>query len=108
MSFADNVALMDRTAQTLLRGSESIVYRPQFGVPAAVTGIFDAMYVRAQGDGEAGVEALGPAVFLTLADLPTDPMVDDPILTIDGADYRVVERKPAEFGSIVLVLRLVT
>lgn len=107
MAFAELVAQMDRTAQKLL-GGVAVIYRPEFGVPVSVVGIFDAAYVRVQGDAEAGVEALGPAVFLILADLPTDPMVDDPTLTINGADYRVIERKPAEFGSIVLLLRLVT
>lgn len=85
-----------------------IIYRPSDGAPVTVSGIFDASYVLARGDAESGVEALVPAVFLKLADLPSDPEIDDPILTIAGITYRVRERRPAGFGKIVLALRRVT
>jgi hypothetical protein len=116
MAFADNVARLDRHAQQRL-GGETIIYRPQFGVPVAVVGIFDDSFKLAGGSGtsEAGVEARVPTVFLQLADLPVDPDLDNPILTIGGVvtgnvmaggtDYRVVERLPADFGSVVLALR---
>ncbi|MES2170552.1 MAG: hypothetical protein V4479_07500 [Actinomycetota bacterium] len=116
MGFGENVARIDRNAQHLL-GGETVIYRPQFGMPVAVVGIFDDSFKLAGGSGanEAGVEARVPTVFLQLADLPVDPDLDNPILTIGGiatgnvmvggTDYRVVERLPADFGSVVLALR---
>lgn len=85
-----------------------VIYRPTVGSPVTVRGIFGLPYVLELGDAEAGVETRIPSVFLRLAGLPSDPMVDDPILTIGGTDYRVYERRPADFGSIMLGLRKVT
>ena|SRR6185503_1017921 len=111
MAFSDLVAAADRVAMADL-GGESVTYTPTVGSPppaaVPVTGIFDSKYVLAEGDAHAGVEALGPAVFFRLSDLPTDPEVDDPTLTIRGNVYRVVERRPDDMGGIVLALRLVT
>lgn len=113
MGFADAVARINRNAQRLL-GGVPVIYRPKFGPAVAVTpsgapllGIFDDTFVLVQGSAEAGVEATLPTVNLILADLPTDPEVDDPTLTIGGVDYRVVKRAPADYGSIVLTLRKV-
>lgn len=113
MGFAENVARLDRNAQRVL-GAVSVVYRPKFGPAVSLTpsgaplvGIFDDSFVLAQGSAEAGVEATLPTVNLILADLPTDPEVDDPTLTIGGVDYRIVKRAPADYGSIVLTLRKV-
>lgn len=126
MGFAELIPLVDRTVVDLL-GDEPVIYQPSasgggsfsgafshafssVAFPAAVevTGIFDASYllVRADADGGA-LETVVPAVFLELADLPTDPMTDDPTLIIRGTTYRVFERRPADFGSIVLALRKV-
>jgi hypothetical protein len=123
MGFAERVARVDRSARKIL-GGEPVVYRigggggafsPAFsaafaGAPSAhevtVTGIFDAAYVL-QADQTAGVCATAPAVFLQLADLPTDPELDDPILTIRGVDYRVDHPETAGMGSVVLILRKV-
>lgn len=86
-----------------------IIYQPASGPPVPVSGIFDDVpYVLAKGDAEAGVEALGPNVFLKLADLPVDPEEDEPTLIIGGVSYRVVERRSAGLGAIVLGLRRVT
>lgn len=114
MGFAENIARVDRNAQRLL-GGVPVTYRPKFGPAVSVTttsgapllGIFDDTFILAQGRAEAGVEASLPTVSLILADLPTDPEVDDPTLTIGGVDYRIVKRAPADFGSIVLTLRKV-
>jgi hypothetical protein len=88
-------------------GAPTIVYTPEGGVGVPVSGVFDDLYVLAKGDAEAGVETLGPAVFLRRDELPTDPEDDEPTLTIRGADYRVIERRPDGLGGIVLALRLV-
>ncbi len=108
MSFSALVAAADRAAQAAL-GGETVTYTPTVGAPppaaVQVTGIFDEQYVLAKGSAEAGVEALGPAVFLRLEDLPTDPEDDEPAITIRSVDYRVIERRPDGIGGIVLALR---
>ena len=104
MAFADLIAGVDRAAQKLL-GGETVIYHPAIGEPVNVTGIFDAQFVLDKGDGNAGVETLGPAVFLRLEDLPADPEQDEPTLTIGGVDYRVIEHRPDGLGGIVLALR---
>jgi hypothetical protein len=106
-AFDDLVADMDRAVMAEL-GGEPVVYRPGAGDAVTVTGVFDAQYVLAQGDAEAGVEASAPAVFLRLADLPTDPELDEPTLTIRGTDYHVNDRKPDGAGGLLLTLRKVT
>lgn len=105
-AFAGLVASMDRLAQTKLGGSP-VTYTTALGVAVPVSGIFDQVYVLAKGDPMAGVEALGPAVWLLLADLPVHPDDDDPTVTIDGLVYNVTERRPDGMGGIVLALRLV-
>jgi hypothetical protein len=98
------VAAGDRDVQAFL-GSIPLTYQPSVGSPVTLTGVFDEDYVQA--GSEPGVEAAGPAVFLILEDLPTDPMIDHPTLTIRGTDYRVIERHPDGLGGILLVLRTV-
>ncbi len=107
--FADLVALMDGTVQAVL-GDGAVTYRPGVqGVdPVQVAGTFDASYkLVSSGGDEAGVETVTPAVFLQLADLPTDPMIDSPTLVIRGLTYKVTGRHPDDFGSILLTLRQV-
>lgn len=110
MSFDDVIARVDRAAIRVFGESTPVLYLPDedYAEATPVTGIFDEQYVLAKGTAEAGVEALGPAVFLRLEDLPTDPEDDDPTLTIRDVDYRVIERRPDGMGGIVLALRRVT
>ncbi len=106
MSFADLVAGIDRATRNLL-GGVSVSYQPAFGIAVTVQGMFDAQYLLVA-NGEAGVEQRGPAVFLRLEDLPTDPEEDeDPWVTINGISYQVTARKPDGQGGIVLLLHLV-
>jgi len=107
MGFAELVAAADDATREHL-GGEPVTYQPAVGAPVEPVGIFDEAYVLAKGDAEAGVETLGPAVFLRLEDLPVDPELDEPTLTIRGVEYRVIERRPAGLGGIVLALRRVT
>ncbi len=104
MAFADLIEQADRDVQEHL-GGEAVIYAPEAGAPVTVTGVFDEVYILAQGDPEAGVETINSAVFVRLADLPVDPELDTPTLTIRSVDYRVVNRKPDGLGGIVLVLR---
>jgi hypothetical protein len=113
MSFANLIARVDRIAMDVFGDKDangdpvSITYAPAVGASVPVIGIFDEQYVLAKGTAYAGVEALGPAVFLRLEDLPLDPEDDDPVITIRGNEYSVVERRPDGLGGIVLVLRFV-
>lgn len=106
MSFDELVADADRAVQAAL-GGETITYAPLVGAPADVVGMFDENYVLVKGDAEAGVETIGPAVFVRLEDLPEDPRDADadPTLTIRGVAYRATERRPDGVGGIVLALR---
>jgi hypothetical protein len=111
MSFRDLVARARRAAIAAFgEGEETpIVFTPPAGPAVSVDGIFSEVYVLAQGNSEGSVETIGPAVFLELADLPTDPEddEDDAIrLTIRGEIYRVTERRPDGMGGIVLAVRL--
>lgn len=107
MAFSDLVARVDAAASSAL-GGEAVTYAPAVGAPVPITGIFDANYVLAKGTANAGVEAVGPAVFFRFADLPVDPENDEPTLTIRGVQYRVIERRPDDMGGIVLALRRAT
>lgn len=102
MAFVDLAAMARRAALDTF--GEVVTYAPQVGVPVTRTGIFNAQYVLAQGNADAGVETLGPAVFFDLSDLPTDPEIDTPIITVRGVAYHVDERKPDGMGGIVLRL----
>jgi hypothetical protein len=105
--FAARVAAMDRRVLTVLGGTP-VVYQPAVGVAVPVSGVFDQLYVLAQGTAPAGVGTIGPAVWLLLADLPIDPELDEPTITIDSLAYRVTARERDGMGGIVLGLRLVT
>lgn len=89
-------------------GGVPVMYTSSVDSPIQVTGIFDANYVLAKGDAMSGVEALGPAVFFRLEDLPMDPELEPdglPTMVIAGTNYRVTQRRPDDMGGIVLVLR---
>lgn len=106
MDFAELVGAVDRAALAHL-GSVPVVYRPEFGEPVEVDGIFDAQFVLVDA-GEAGVESRVPAVFLRLEDLPTDPTLDrEPTITVGGVGYQVIGRRPDGAGGVLLLLHLV-
>jgi hypothetical protein len=102
MAFPDLVATAGRAALQHL-GGEAVIYAPGEGDPVTVTGIFDASYTRVE-SGTGDVESVGPAVWVVLDDLPTDPEEDDPILTIAGKTYTVAERQRDGLGTIRLLL----
>lgn len=112
VSFADLISAADRVALSVFGEPTPVTYAPEVGDPVSTTpsgapliGIFDEQYVLAKGTAEAGVEALGPAVFFRLEDLPVDPEEDEPTITIRGVGYTVTEHRPDGMGGIVLALR---
>lgn len=106
MAFADLVSAADRAIQGHL-GSVKVIYRPEpeLGDPVIVDGMFDASFVFLD-QGEAGVESVGPVVFLLLVDLPVHPEDCNPRITINGVDYKVRERQVDSLGGIKLFLHL--
>lgn len=105
--FSDFVEGIDRAALALL-GGVPVIYQPEVGAPVTVTGMFDENYTLLR-PGNAGVEQVGPAVFLRLEDLPVHPDNDEPTLTIGGIAYRIRERQTdgPQGGGITLLLHRV-
>lgn len=105
MAFTSLLASADRAALTVLGGP--VFYAAQYGAAVEVRGIFDAAYVRADpGQYGAVVQSSGPAVFVLLADLPSDPDTDlDPTVTVAGVAYRVREARKDGMGGVVLLLQ---
>lgn len=97
------VSNMDGAVQSNLGGP--VLYTPAAGNgdPVTIQGVFDRQYIAVDA-GQAGVASAIPALFVRLADLPTDPMQDDPTITIDGVAYRVVEPKLDGQGGALLHL----
>jgi hypothetical protein len=84
--------------------TEVVTYTSGVGVEATPRCVFDAAYVKA-GAGEVGVSSAGPAVFLRLADLSSDPETDrDARVTIREQDYSIHEVQPDGQGAAVLLL----
>lgn len=94
------------TADALVRQAlgQSVNYYPTVGSPVTVHGIFDASYVKLE-NAQAGVSSTGPAVFLALADLPSDPSTDiTATIAVGLLTYRVRECEPDGLGGVLLYL----
>lgn len=107
MGFADLMAsLVDPAVRQKVGGS--ITYTPGVGVAVVVDGVFEAAHQHLD-LGEPGVTTQGPAVFLTLADLPSDPESDTAAtVTVAGVTYTPHTVKPDGLGAVVLLLHRVT
>lgn len=102
MDFGARLAQTDVTVLTHLGGL--VRYTPGAGAGVDVRGIFDALYVKVEA-GEAGVSSSGPAVFLSLADLPSDPQTDLAArVTVAGTVYRPHTIEPDGQGGVRLLL----
>jgi hypothetical protein len=88
-------------------GGVAVMYQSSGGHHVQIRGLFSAPYSLAKGQAEAGVESVGPSVFLRLTDLPMELDHDEPVIGIEGANYRVVERSPDGAGGVLLHLRLI-
>lgn len=106
MSFSSLLAARDATVRDVL--GQSITYTSGAGTVATVSGVFDAHYVRVDA-GQAGVATVGPAVFLGLADLPSDPVADASVrVTVGGVVYAAHEVEPDGLGGVVMLLHRTT
>lgn len=95
MAFGDLILAADRSIQGRLGGVE-VIYQPLLGQPVTVTGMFDESYIL--------TDQLDQALFLRLEDLPVHPDDDDPLITIDGRQFKIRLRQPDGLGGIRLVL----
>lgn len=100
------MAPADLAVRQMLGGP--VTYTPGSGAPAVVQGVFDSAYVKVDA-GQAGVMSTSPAVFLTLADLPSNPS-DDTVatVTVGGTVYEIWEARPDGMGTVLLLLHLAT
>lgn len=106
MSFATLLATGDVAIRDVL-GQDDVTYSPSVGASAEVAGVFDDAYVRTEA-GQPGVVSSGPAVFLALDDLPSDPRTDlTATVTIDGTEYSIHEAKADGLGGVLLHLHKV-
>lgn len=98
------VAMADRDVQKHLGGP--ITYTPGVGAPVSIRGVFEALHV-SEDLGQAGVSAAGPAVFLTLADLPSNPLTDEGLrVTVKGVIYKPRDVQPDGLGGVLILLHL--
>lgn len=82
-----------------------VTYTPGVGEAVMVRGVFDALYMKVDA-GNTGVSSSGPAVFLALSDLPSDPCDDlDARVTVAGTEYKVREAQPDGVGGVHLLLQ---
>jgi hypothetical protein len=106
MGWATLLAMTDRATLGQLGGP--VTYTPASGPSVEVSGIFDAAFVPVDAGGVAVIGTSGPAVFVRLADLPTDPETDNPVITVAGQDYTVREVHPDGTGVAVILLHKAT
>ncbi len=106
MSFGDLLTVADVAVRAHL--GDAVTYTPTVGSPVEVTGPFDRVYVKVDAQ-QAGISSSGPAVWLSLDDLPSDPAVDTAAtVTIGGTVYRPHTYEPDGKGGILLLLHEVT
>ena len=72
---------------------------------AAVTGIFDALYIQGL-VGAAGIASTGPAYMLPTASVPANPV--GKALVVNGTTYSVAEHQPDGTGVSLLLLERTT
>lgn len=102
MDFAAHLQRTDETTRDILGGL--VTYTPGVGTAEDVQGIFDANHVRVEA-GEAGVTSAGPAVFLRLSELPSDPEVDgNARVTVGGTEYSPTSVEKDGQGGVLLRL----
>lgn len=106
MGFGDLLAVADRALRDS-SVSDSIVYTPSIGEAVTVAGCFDALHTRVD-LGQPGVTSQGPACWLDLGDLPSDPETDtDAQVTFDGQAYTIHEVQKDGKGGVMLLLHTV-
>lgn len=112
MEFADLLTLADTSVRKGSIGN-AMTYTPGVGAAVQVRGIFDAAYERAD-VGPSGVASVGPAAWLVLTDLPSDPQTDSGCLVSPAAGpcagqvFRAHTVEPDGQGTVRLLLNQVS
>jgi hypothetical protein len=102
VSFFDLLASRDIHLRAVL--GEDVVYTPGVGAPVTVRGIFDAAYQDVP-VGDPGVASSGPAVFLRLSDLPSDPRSDTGAkITRSAVVYLAHTVRADGLGGVIMLL----
>lgn len=103
MDWGQLLATTDRAVVSGL--GRAVTYAPAVGAPVVVTGIYDDAHLETTA-GVAGVTTSTPAVWLILDDLPTDPEVDEPTVTVGADVFSVAEvHKDSNGAGVTLLLR---
>jgi len=106
MDFAAHIQRVDAVVMGGPTGGP-VIYTPGMGAAVNVRGVFDAIYVKVDA-GNTGVSGSGPAVFLRLSDLPSDPSDDvSARVTVAAVEYKVREAEPDGMGGVRLLLQVV-
>lgn len=103
MAFADLLRVADQSVRGHLGGS--VVYSPSVGAPVTVPAVFDAAHVRADVGQISAAASVGPAVFVRLEELPSNPEEDTGArITNAGVAYTIHEVHPDGLGGAYLLL----
>jgi hypothetical protein len=106
MDFTAHIARVDAKVTGGPTGGP-VTYTPGVGTAVDVRGVFDALYEKVEA-GNTGVSSSGPAVFLRLSELPSDPSDDvDARVTVAATEYKVREAQPDGMGGVHLLLQVV-
>lgn len=103
MAFSDLVSAIDSVVRSRV-GRADVVYTSAVGVSVTVSGVFDDTMSRVD-LGQPGVNAPGPEVFLSLVDLPSDPVTDtSATVRVGGVTYVAHEAVKDGLGGVLLRL----
>lgn len=103
MSFVDLLQTADVAVRGHLGGT--VTYTPSVGAPVDVAGVFDAAHVEVDPGQISMASSVGPAVFVRLADLPSDVDSDTGArITNAGVAYTIHTVKPDGLGGAHLLL----
>jgi hypothetical protein len=103
LAFTDLLEHADVSVRGLLGGT--VTYSPSVGAPVTVSAVFDAAHVRVDLGQISAASSVGPAVFVRLSDLPSDPETDTGArVTNAGVVYTIHEVKPDGLGGAHLLL----
>jgi len=107
VGFAELLATADKVVRKQL-GRGDVTWTPGAGAPVPnLIGILDQAYEKVDA-GTPGISSFGPAVFLTLADLPVGAKDDEAArVTVGATVYSIHESQPDGLGGCVFLLHLV-
>lgn len=104
MAFDAQLGALDDAVLGHLAGSETIAYRPGSGFQVELRAIFEEAFQILAAD-DLRVMSSGPAVFVRLEDLPSDPETDrEARVLVNGTVHRIARVQADGQGGAVLIL----